>query len=133
MLPGHMVPAKGLRSPKDREFDDAVGARIRHYRLGSGLSQSVVARAAGITFQQLQKYENGDNRVAASRLASIAHSLGVPVSRLLGEGDDPPSIGEAFAVDEIQLLASYRRAGKDGKRALRLMASTLAAMPASID
>ncbi|RZJ02857.1 MAG: XRE family transcriptional regulator [Brevundimonas sp.] len=126
-----MVALKGSRSPKDREFDDAVGARIRHYRLGSGLSQSVVAQAAGITFQQLQKYESGDNRVAASRLAAIAASLGVPVSRLLGEGEDPPMIREAFAADELQLLSNYRRAAVNGKRALRMLAATLAEMPAT--
>ena len=59
-------------------FDERVGAQIRLRRLQLGLSQTKVAEASGITFQQLQKYEKGMNRVAASRLARIAEALDVP-------------------------------------------------------
>ena len=58
-------------------FDERVGARIRLRRLQLGLSQTRVAEASGITFQQLQKYEKGVNRVAASRLARVAEALDV--------------------------------------------------------
>lgn len=125
MLPGGMVSLKGSRTAEDCAFDQAVGARIRYYRLIAGLSQTVVARAAGITFQQLQKYESGGNRVAASRLAAIARALDAPIARLLGEGDDPPQM-EAFTAEESQFLSNYRRAPGNGKKALRMLAASFA-------
>ncbi len=59
-------------------FDSRVGAQIRLRRLQLGMSQVKLAEASGISFQQLQKYEKGENRVAASRLALIAETLDVP-------------------------------------------------------
>ncbi|WP_077105467.1 MULTISPECIES: helix-turn-helix domain-containing protein [Agrobacterium] len=77
----HEVPKSrgqgGTKSPK--AVDVEVGARIRSQRRANGLSQTTVARALGITFQQVQKYENGTNRVGASRLQNLANVLGVPV------------------------------------------------------
>jgi DNA-binding XRE family transcriptional regulator len=60
--------------------DVAIGERLRALRLDRGLSQSDLGSAAGVTFQQLQKYEKGTNRVAAARLARIADALNVPVT-----------------------------------------------------
>lgn len=65
-----------------KTIDKAIGSRIRMYRKALGLSQSDLARELGITFQQVQKYESGANRVAASRLWSIADALGVSVLSL---------------------------------------------------
>ena len=61
-------------------IDLHVGARIRHRRALAGLNQSQLARKVGVTFQSIQKYERGTNRVSASRLQQIAEVLGVPVS-----------------------------------------------------
>lgn len=63
-------------------IDKAVGARIRAYRKALGMSQTDLAERIGVRFQQVQKYENGTNRVAASRLWIIADTLGIPVSAL---------------------------------------------------
>ncbi|MDF7674083.1 helix-turn-helix transcriptional regulator [Acetobacteraceae bacterium ESL0709] len=60
--------------------DVHVGNRIRLIRILRGLSQSRLAESLGITFQQIQKYERGANRVGASRLYEIARVLDVPVS-----------------------------------------------------
>ncbi|WP_345773471.1 helix-turn-helix transcriptional regulator [Azospirillum brasilense] len=57
-----------------------VGQRLRELRMLAGLSQSDVASALGLTFQQLQKYERGFNRVSASRLFKLAQFFRVPVS-----------------------------------------------------
>src|SRR6056297_1762854 len=65
-----------------KTIDLAIGSRIRIYRKALGLSQSDLAGQIGITFQQVQKYESGANRVAASRLWSIADALGVSVLSL---------------------------------------------------
>ena len=71
-------------SPKSPDaYDAVVGRNIRFTRLAQGLSQSEVARGLGVTFQQLQKYESGTNRVGAGRLVRIAEALDVPVTALL--------------------------------------------------
>ena len=65
-------------------IDIAVGARIRLLRKVRGLSQQSLAEAAGVTFQQIQKYERGANRVSASMLSRIATTLQAPVSEMFG-------------------------------------------------
>lgn len=61
-------------------IDIHVGARIRLQRNMMGMSQEKLGESLGITFQQVQKYEKGTNRVGASRLQSIAAVLSVPIS-----------------------------------------------------
>src|SRR5262245_25513025 len=71
-------------SPKSPDaYDAVVGHNIRITRLAQGLSQSGLARRLDVTFQQLQKYESGTNRVGAGRLVRIAQALDVPVMALL--------------------------------------------------
>src|ERR1044072_6578759 len=84
-----MNHASSLREPRSRKrrttADDAViGQTLRARRLDRGLSQSELGHAAGVTFQQLQKYEKGTNRVSAARLARIAAELNVPVTAFYG-------------------------------------------------
>src|SRR5437762_9489871 len=76
--------------------DVAVGARIRLLRKVRGLSQQALAESAGVTFQQIQKYERGANRVSASMLSRIALTLEAPVSEMFGEAG--PASG---AIDEV--------------------------------
>src|SRR5690606_4307641 len=61
------------------DIDQMVGQRIRACRTMQGLSQSEVGNAVGVRFQQIQKYESGQNRVSASRLFAIAEALNVPI------------------------------------------------------
>lgn len=61
-------------------IDLAIGSRLRLRRLAMGFSQETLARSLGITFQQIQKYERGTNRIFASRLFHLARVLRVPVS-----------------------------------------------------
>jgi transcriptional regulator with XRE-family HTH domain len=69
----------------DLEVDKAVGARVREIRKLRGISQSSLASALGVTFQQVQKYEKGSNRLSASMMVKTAAVLGVSVSELVGE------------------------------------------------
>ena len=62
--------------------DQLVGQNIRIFRVAKGFSQTKLGEELGITFQQIQKYEKGVNRVGSSRLVKIAAVLGVPISRL---------------------------------------------------
>ncbi|MGZ6016181.1 MAG: helix-turn-helix domain-containing protein [Phenylobacterium sp.] len=68
-------------------IDVEVGARIRIRRKLLSVSQSDLAQALGITFQQVQKYERGANRVSASMLVKIAKRLNTSVAALVGEDD----------------------------------------------
>lgn len=64
-------------------MDVALGARIRRFRKARRMSQERLAEAVGVTFQQVQKYERGANRVSFSRLALIAAALQTPLSELI--------------------------------------------------
>ena len=68
----------GPKSPEPKDIE--IGRLIRAQRLLCGFSQTELADAIGVTFQQVQKYEKGVNRVGAGRLARIADTLGVPIS-----------------------------------------------------
>ncbi|MBA9068000.1 transcriptional regulator with XRE-family HTH domain [Methylobacterium sp. RAS18] len=68
------------------EQDRLVGQRIKMLRKSKGISQSALGRALGVAFQQIQKYENGVNRVGASRLSEVGRALEVPVSTSFEEG-----------------------------------------------
>ena len=62
-------------------IDKKLGQRVRTRRLEIGMSQEKLAELLGVTFQQVQKYEKGVNRIAASRLHDIAASLDVPIAK----------------------------------------------------
>jgi len=70
------------------QLELAIGARIRTRRRQLGLSQGALAERLGVSFQQVQKYERGANRVAASTLLAAAQALGVTVGWLMGEDED---------------------------------------------
>jgi transcriptional regulator with XRE-family HTH domain len=95
-------------------IDVAVGARIRARRKVQGFSQSHVAQQLGLTFQQIQKYERGVNRVSASKLVQIAGLLGTSVAWLVGEdengggGDQWSILGEAGAMELLQSFSELK-------------------------
>src|SRR3954463_7958438 len=68
--------AKEIPHPTDKH----VGSRVRMRRMMVGLSLAQLGRALGLSYQQVQKYENGQNRVSASRLKEIGHILGASAS-----------------------------------------------------
>jgi transcriptional regulator with XRE-family HTH domain len=67
-------------------IDLLVGSRIRMFRKGRKMSQAQLGKKLGVTFQQVQKYENGKNRVGASRLQMISTALDVPVGQFFTDG-----------------------------------------------
>jgi transcriptional regulator with XRE-family HTH domain len=80
---------------KPDPLDAMVGAKIRVLRVSRGLSQSDLAGEIGVTFQQVQKYEKGANRVGASRLSQIANVLGISVGELFEPSRQRPSDGDS--------------------------------------
>lgn len=87
---------KKAPSPVDRH----VGSRVRMRRITVGMSQEKLGEALGVTFQQVQKYEKGSNRISASRMQSIAQVLGVPVSFFFDGAPRDESLGMAVGFAE---------------------------------
>jgi len=77
--------------------DKYVGSRVRMRRIMLGMGQEKLGEALGLTFQQVQKYEKGTNRVGASRLQQISEILQVPVSFLFDGGPSGAINGNGFA------------------------------------
>lgn len=112
---------------KPHHIDIHVGIRLRELRCFAGVSQTALAEGVGITFQQIQKYESGANRIAASRLWDLAQVLCAPVEAFfpsrplpiggLGWPDDP-----GFA----QWVRLYRDAPAGRRRVLATLAKMLA-------
>ncbi len=89
-----------------RALDGHVGRRVRARRTQLGLSQTELAKRLGLSFQQIQKYENGGNRISAGTLGQLAAALDAPVGfffRGLGpDGPSPRAIGDGRA-DRMQI------------------------------
>jgi transcriptional regulator with XRE-family HTH domain len=106
---------KARRGSAPNPVDKHVGSRIRMRRMMLGMSQERLADGLGITFQQVQKYESGRNRVGASRLQHISQILQVPVSFFFEgapHGDTPSPAYEAkflATVDGIALIKAFMR------------------------
>jgi transcriptional regulator with XRE-family HTH domain len=97
-----------VAGPKEPQpIDRHVGTRIRHKRMMLGISQEALGDALGVTFQQVQKYEKGMNRVGASRLQAIANFLEVPVSYFFdGTGGQSQRANSAVKDQVLDLIAT---------------------------
>lgn len=96
-------------SDNPNPIDKYVGSRIRLRRTLLGYSQEKLADALGITFQQVQKYENATNRVGASRLYDIAQVLGVSVSYFY----DGLNVDSGEASVSLEMVAETQSLGLD--------------------
>ena len=98
--------------------------RILLQRRAAGLTQAQLAEALGITFQQVQKYERGDNRISASTLVRAAGALNTTVASLVGEDDPaetPPEVLHALTtLGALELLAAYAGLEREDDRGLVL-------------
>ena len=118
-------------------IDVAVGSRVRFRRRWMDMSQTALAKSLGITFQQIQKYERGTNRISASMLVKIAATMGTTVAHLVGEDDIKPVEGVVYAQLEapgaIELLAAFAQI-KDGetRRALITILRSLGGQGAAL-
>ena len=128
------------RDPRDLE----VAKRVRALRLQRGISQTELGGILDVTFQQVQKYETGTNRISAGRLQQIAEVLDVPVTYFYANDTNgspssepkPPAINGEFdllqSAHAIRLVRAYSRIGDRGIRLKLLkLAETIAEAPAS--
>lgn len=88
--------------------DKYVGARVRMRRIMMNMSQEKLGEALGVTFQQVQKYEKGANRISASRLQQISKTLEMPPAYFF-EGAPGPDVatGEGFADSAVDYVADF--------------------------
>jgi transcriptional regulator with XRE-family HTH domain len=113
-------------------LDQALGLAIRLRRHARGLSQSGLGDAIGVSFQQIQKYERGANRVSFSTMVRICEALGCHVSDLVaeveqldpGEGGASDLLTQPEAAPLLEALAQIRSAGV--RRAVLELARSLA-------
>lgn len=118
---GGMRRAAG-RGEGPNPVDVYVGSRVRLRRTMLGMSQEKLGELLGLTFQQVQKYERGTNRVSASRLYDLARVLQVPVSHFF-EGmpgrvaKASPALAQGLREDPVV----FQREGFDGRQAMELM------------
>jgi transcriptional regulator with XRE-family HTH domain len=116
-------------------IDVAVGRNVRIWRMAKGMSQAQLANRLGLTFQQVQKYETGANRIGTGRLVRVAAILGVPISVLFDgtDGAEPTRSLLALVSDSRSFrLAHAFAAIKDGALRLsivRLVEQVSAAVP----
>ena len=92
------------------DVDIELGRRIRLRRLEKGISQIELAGHLGVTFQQVQKYEKGTNRVGAARLQQIAEVLGVDIPFFYDGDGKEPDVDSLLVLDSVfslQLLRAY--------------------------
>ncbi len=105
-------------------IDKHVGSRVRMRRMMLSLSQEKLGAALGLTFQQVQKYEKGTNRIGASRLMQIAETLQVPVAFFyegapsgtgqpgFGEAQSPAYVADFLATsDGLALVKAFQQIG----------------------
>lgn len=120
------------------ETDIALGARIRVRRNELKLTQETLAEALGVTYQQVQKYERGIDRISVSMLIKIARRLDCTVAALIGE--QPGSVDDALAPrlavpGALELLDIYSRIGSSStrRRLLDLLSDLAADSPMAED
>ena len=102
--------AKKAPNPVDKH----VGSQVRMRRMMHGMSQGKLGAALGITFQQVQKYEKGTNRISASRLQHISHILQVPVAFFFEGTPHPPGQPKGFGEAPSPAYVSDFLATRDG-------------------
>ncbi|RMB04695.1 helix-turn-helix domain-containing protein [Eilatimonas milleporae] len=99
--------------PAPNPVDRMIGQRLRTLRIACGLSQSALAGAAGVSFQQVQKYETGANKIAPSKLLRLALALGIQPADFFNGLDDGMNALETAAADPsgdcARLLYAFAR------------------------
>ncbi|MBS9477325.1 helix-turn-helix domain-containing protein [Ancylobacter radicis] len=95
-------------------IDKHVGSRVRMRRMMIAMSQEKLGENLGITFQQIQKYEKGTNRIGASRLQHISSVLGVPISFFFDGAPNVQPMAQGFADDASPAYVSDFLATSEG-------------------
>jgi transcriptional regulator with XRE-family HTH domain len=98
--------------------DIAVGNRVREFRIRSAMTQQGLAEQIGVSFQQIQKYEKGANRMGASRLIEISDILNVPVTALFQDIDAGGATVAPLDRDAAKVARDWRDIPDDKTRGI---------------
>lgn len=109
------TPGASKRMPTT---DEIVGARIHETRLSLGVKQTGLAEQIGVSYQQLQKYEEGQNRLSVGRLWTIAAALGVSVSDLIADVDVTERHDTEYVQTSREALELFNRLPAHRRRAI---------------
>ena len=129
--------------PRKRDpIESELGSRLKQSRTLAGMSQTALGEKLGVSFQQIQKYEMGANRISASRLYRISRLLGLPLNYFFEGGDKPmaetPKLrssatshdglnGEVARRETLELVRAYQGIADEKSRlAVRKLIRTLA-------
>jgi len=99
--------------------NEEIGDRLREFRKRRSLTQEQLAERIGVTFQQIQQYENGSSRLNSDRLQQIAVALEIPIGSLFDDRDE-----RALTDDEMKLVMGFRSLNSDEIRAFILSCFT---------
>jgi len=100
-----------MNKKKANAIDRLVGVRVRDRRIALGMSQDALAKKLGLSFQQVQKYEKGTNRISAGRLFVLAQALLTPIAYFFGEaigGSRQPGFAEDAAPSPVMNFVASR-------------------------
>ncbi|MCL4476689.1 MAG: helix-turn-helix domain-containing protein [Nitrospirae bacterium] len=109
-----------------------IGERIKKRRKELGISQERLAEILGVTYQQIQRYENGTNKLNVENVQIIAHALSVPILHFF-ESDETPAVAEKISPysptppEEMRLLRHFRAIKDEGSKNLVIQIARLAA------
>ena len=98
-----------------RDVDTHVGAQVRRRRMLARLTQQDVAKVLGVSFQQVQKYENGANRISAGRLFILARILGTGLIEFYDGLDGAPSETASLSTTDLKRAENFMRS-REGLR-----------------
>jgi transcriptional regulator with XRE-family HTH domain len=106
---------EGMRQKRTQKIDKVIGRNIRIHRLAREMSQTELGDRLGVSFQQVQKYENGTNRVGSGRLYQIAAILGIQVDTFFkggeraGKGGDPGLLDLLAQPQSVRLIRAFAK------------------------
>jgi len=123
------MPRRGCQAA-----DARVGTKLRQFRIMRGLSQTELGKELRVSFQQIQKYERGSNRISAGQLQEFARVLDVPVTSFFVDGESEPASEALHSREVLELVRDYLeiRDERVRQQILRLVGA-LARMPVPID
>ena len=109
-------------------IDIHVGQRLKQQRILQGISQESLAKQLGITFQQIQKYENGTNRISASKLYELSQILKTPIQFFFEnyqKSTQPIEKSSELTTKELHLIKNFRQLNPAQQQALTSLISKL--------
>jgi transcriptional regulator with XRE-family HTH domain len=126
------MPRRTTKSAGPDPVDIAVGKRVRLRRLQLGMSQTELADKLGVTFQQVQKYEKGTNRISCSRLSEMAEALDFPITSFFSDENKPltemtvtENLDPGHMKDGLRLITAFGQIEKTQRKMLLAMVESM--------